>query len=644
MKTFLINFFSSKITFFLAATLLILSLNLTPLILQLRHSPPGRTFALIHNNVQDFFFYQALMNEGANGQWLTSDPYTSETHQPSIIFAYLLWLGKLSKLLGLPYALTYHLTRIILGIFFLFSIFYFLFSIRLPYPRLAFFFFLFAAPFLHKAKYGGNIGWLPYMNWWTGMDPVRRIAYLPHHLFGSLFLVVTIFFLIKYFYKQKTKYLAILILSSLLLAFVHTPSLFIILLTLPPAIGIYYLINNLSEAQRISKAKPKETISECELPKKTVDQVKIGHFAQNYQNQNKTRATEKFVSEDLQKSGKLIRLLVYWLLGLFFLFLMLFQTQRGFPWSQYIAWEKNLQFPLAGELWGAFGILLPFSAIGIVKALLSKRFEYILVASWFVSPLLLIPFAPMLNISNIRLIQGAPYLPLAILAVLGIEFINSKFKIQYDYFAKHSKIFADRIRNFMPTRKFNNKKYVTEKDYQTMPSTALISCEQENFVCKQRRAVLNCWVIGLLFVIFTLPTLSWSIKDQIREYWPVYSNVYLDNRLNQAFAFINQYFPERKVALATFYTGNYLPAFTNTVSYIGHSGYTYNLEKKEVEVTKFFGNKMAPKEAKEFILNNKIALVFQGSEEKPLSNNYLYPTLLEPVYDREGVTLYVPLK
>ena len=145
----LIYLFSSNIIFFLIASATILGLNLTPMIAQFRHTPTGRSFAFIHNNTQDFFFYQALMNEGANGAWLTTNPYTTEAHKPSVIFTYFLWLGKLSKMLNLSYALTYHLVRIILSIFFLFIVYCLLFIIKIPYPKIAFFLFLFAAPFMH---------------------------------------------------------------------------------------------------------------------------------------------------------------------------------------------------------------------------------------------------------------------------------------------------------------------------------------------------------------------------------------------------------------------------------------------------------------------------------------------------------------
>lgn len=310
---------------------------------------------------------------------------------------------------------------------------------------------------------------------------------------------------------------------------------------------------------------------------------------------------------------KIIGLLGYWMIGLLFMLLMLAQTNRGFPWSQYIEWERKLQFPLAGELFGAFGILLPFAILGIINAIRQKRFEYLFTVSWFVTPLLLIPFAQKLNLSNIRLIQGTPYLPLSILAVFGIKAIQEYIQFIID-----------------------NKSKIQNSNDKSNPNVQ----NSKNL----RLSALNLGfflIIGILFLTYTLPTLTWSIKDQIREYWPIYGNVYLDNRLNNAFTFINRNFPSNTLTLSTFYSGNFLPAFTHTTSFIGHFGYTYQIDRKKQLTESFFANKMTEKEAKDFLLDNKITLVYQGPEEKPMYNNYLYPKLLKPVYDREEATLYI---
>ncbi|MBI4991354.1 hypothetical protein HZB96_04650, partial [Candidatus Gottesmanbacteria bacterium] len=569
MKILLIKLFNSKTLFFLITTAIILSLNLIPLIMQFRHSPPGRTFALIHNNAQDFFFYQSLMNEGANGAWLTSDPYTAEPHQSSIIFSYFVWLGKLSNLLNLPYAITYHLARIILSILFLLSIFYFLFSTRLPHPRLTYLLFLFAAPFMHKIADGSTI---PYMNWWTGMDPIRRVAYLPHHMFGGLFLVISIILIIKFFSlyviptgvegspamklhderfldkpapseveglgMTRMKYLLWLIFISALLAFVHTPSLFILLLIIPPALFIYFI-----SYKSILLGNSKHQITNIkQAPNHKYQTPKFGILnIVNYLELGICNLRFPFAG-----------LLVYWFIGLLFLLFMVSQTRNGFPWSQYIDWEKNLQFPLDRELIGAFGLTFPFSILGAWQAVRSKKFEYILITCWLFIPFLFIPIAPKLGISNIRLIQGIPYLPLAILAIMGITILTQD-------------VIPSVARN-LSTCLRNNLAFARDPSTSVGMTRLAQSRDSNNNFINNLFAYL---FIGL-FISFTLPTLKWSLQDQIREYWPIFGNVYLDNRLNNAFAFVNQNFPSRTVTLATFYTGNYLPAFTRTLSFIGH--------------------------------------------------------------------------
>lgn len=513
------------ISFFVILAVTILTLNLIPLIIHIYHAPSDRTFSLIHNNAQDFYFYQSLMNEGAQGAWLTTDPYTTESHTPSIIFSYFLWLGKLGSVLGISHAFMYHLVRIILSLLFLLITYHLLLFIKIPYPRLAFFFFLFAQPFMHGSQ--------PYMYWWTGMDAIRRVAYLPHHMAGNLLLTLLVIFLLRFWETRKKKFFIISLFISFALAFIHPPSLLIILLILPPSVLIYF----------------------------SMHRFEIHQFSW---------------------------LLVYWITGLLVLLFMYLQSGKGFPWSQYIDWEKNLQFPLGRELIGAFGILFPFAVLGATRAFLSKRFDYMFVAFWFFLPILFVPLAPYLSISNIRLVQGAPFVPMAILAVLGIKSLI----------------------NFIHLK--------------TNECTGL----------------LGYWVIGLLFIVFTFPTLSWSLQDQIREFSPIYSNIYLEKKLFPAFRFINQMVKPKTKTIAAFYTGNYLPVFTHTVSFAGHFGYTYNVERKQSEIEKFFKNAMTPQEAKELLVNNGIDLIFQGPEEKPLSNTYLYPEILKVIYDKEGITMY----
>lgn len=548
--------------------LIILGLNITPLVAHIRHAPTGRTFAFIHNNAQDFYFYNALMNEGKGGAWLTYDPYTHEQHRSSIIFSYFLWLGKLAGLFHMPTAVLYHTVRLLFGAATVGAAWILIKRFGIPYPRLTFLFFLFAAPFLHTIPDGDKVITVPFMHWWTGMDPVRRFAYLPHHMVGSFLLITSFLLLTAFVQSKKKKFLLWAGACIPILAFIHTPSLFIILLILPIA-GIIYF-----------------------LPR--------------------------------YKNWYCIGLLVlYWFIGLFSLVFMLSQTGKGFPWSQYIEWEKTLQFPVPQELIGALGILTPFAVLGAARALSSASFPLILSACWLFVPFAFLPLARTLGFSNIRLIQGTPYLPLSILAVLGIKTLeemigiillklykNPKFKVQSSNQVQNPKHLALRHLRLIWHLKF----------------------ELGNF--------LSPIFAFTLFTVATFPTLQWSLKDQVREYWPIFGNIYIDNRLFSAFDFIDKNYPPRTVVLSTFYTGNYLPAYTHISTYLGHFGYTMDTNTKEKETNEFFSGKMPLEKAHALLKRNTITLVFQGPEEKPLFNDKLYPAILKPVYDTQEATIY----
>ncbi|MBI3955507.1 hypothetical protein HY338_03615, partial [Candidatus Gottesmanbacteria bacterium] len=396
----------------------------------------------------------------------------------------------------------------------------------------------------------------PYMYWWTATDPIRRAAYLPHHMLAGILLIIMIMLLLN-FIKNRRPYLVFsAILLSVPLVLVHPPSMLILLITLPASGIVYFLQNN--------------------------KKVKSDYFKLNFQ--------------------IFLYLLLFWAINIILVYVIASQGNSSIIWSKPFNWEKGQQFPLIQELPFAFGILLPLALLGIVKLLRNNKFKDIFLVSWFLFPLLLIPFATQIGISNVRLIQGIPYLTLAILGSYGIIYLEnliSSFKI------------LPVIIKSAGSKKINFN----------FPIVRICVC--------------------VVFIIFTYPTLVWSIKSQIQEYWPIFGNVYLDNRLNNVFAFINNNFPSKTITLSTFYTGNYLPAYTHTTSFIGHDGYTYNMEDKRKLAEKFFTGKMQTEEVKKLIKNNKITLIFQGPEEKPIYNSYLYPSLLQPIYDQNDVTLYV---
>jgi hypothetical protein len=76
-------------------------------------------------NPYDGNSYLAKMLQGGRGEWLFHLPYTSEDHAGAFIYTFYLLLGHFSVLVGLPLIWTYHLARVLGGLFLLLVTYYF---------------------------------------------------------------------------------------------------------------------------------------------------------------------------------------------------------------------------------------------------------------------------------------------------------------------------------------------------------------------------------------------------------------------------------------------------------------------------------------------------------------------------------------
>jgi hypothetical protein len=508
----------------------------------------------MHNNSADYYFYLSLMRQGAAGHWLTTIPFTTESHRASVVFTYFLILGKLAHVFNLSMEVGYLLARIGGSLLFFTSAWMLIKKIKTPYPTFSYLIFLFASPFLRPVTENGVSTITPFLYWWTGIDPIRRASYLPHHMMGGFLLVTLLTVIINFFENKKSSsplrfFLITTILLTLILL-IHTPSLLIFAITISFTIGFFIL-------------------------KKIIRDLK----------ENKVFSLKEIAHRDT--NPKIIQLIV--ILGICLMLMLSFAYYMGLDplWKHALEWEKTLQLPFAQEILGGFGILLPFAIIGSVLALKKNSFPYLLICCWFLLPLLLLPIASIFGISNTRLIQGAPFLPYSILCTIGIEWA-------FNYIVKIKKTLAK-------------------------PMMVLVISA---------------------FLIQSTTTLFWSYKDIIREYWTYYTNIYLDKNLFTAFDFINTNYKPDTIVLSTFYTGNYIPAFSHTKSYVGHFGYTQNLEQKQKEVDAFFSGKLSDKEARDFITSRQITLIFDSEEEKQMHTNPIYPSILKSVYVNSVATIY----
>lgn len=101
---------------------LVLMLSNVPYIVAFGAEGNGKIFSGFIYEVDEPHSYLAKMRQGREGAWLYTNRYTPEPHRPALIFVYYLFLGHVSKWLGLSMLATYHLARVAASIVLLFAV------------------------------------------------------------------------------------------------------------------------------------------------------------------------------------------------------------------------------------------------------------------------------------------------------------------------------------------------------------------------------------------------------------------------------------------------------------------------------------------------------------------------------------------
>ncbi|HEX7542742.1 MAG TPA: hypothetical protein VF385_01530, partial [Patescibacteria group bacterium] len=195
---------------------------------------PGRVNPHWNNWPYDFNYYRSVITQGKNGRITTVDKYTSENQSGKFLRISYIVLGHFSKVFNLDETVAYHIARIFLGVIFIFFI-YLLIKISLKERKsiipLVFLLCLFSAgypdiicqPVCHL---------VPRLWSMTQLDPIRRITFIPHFLYGQIAFIFVLYILLN-----SNKSLKWLITAGLFLGIAgldHPPSLMLIF----PVLGL----------------------------------------------------------------------------------------------------------------------------------------------------------------------------------------------------------------------------------------------------------------------------------------------------------------------------------------------------------------------------------------------------------------------
>lgn len=363
--------------------------SLLPSIYELTRSSdlqPNREFELIHNFPTDYNFYLSRIREGLEGRWTVIEKYTSEPHAGSYIHGMYLVMGKIGAWVRVPWGRAgdiYHVARIVLAFVLLIAIAEFCKKIYLMLaPRFLLLAFLLAVTAsswpklvavvdasivpatlenLFAWRFGG------YMAWWSVMDSLQRITFIPHILVGQILIIVLIGSLTSLRVLRSGRNVLFLGVLAFCLGMIFPPGLIFIYAVM----GIWMV---LFWRKRLSWFIPFGAIVVISLP------------------------------------------------SLFYLGLM----TSMYPWKRLIEVDTIRPLPFNyGEYAKSLGPMLPFGIAGLIVALLTWETALFPAVSWVLAwGVLLGIFAFVPQQSPLRFSEMIPHVPLGVLSAYFLRHLG----------------------------------------------------------------------------------------------------------------------------------------------------------------------------------------------------------------------------
>ncbi len=435
--------------------------SLAPAFYEIVHSDrlqPNREFELVHNFPTDFNFYLSRIRQGIEGRLTVKEQYTSEPHNGSFIHVFYLWLGWLGRWSRVPWhraADVYHMARIVFGGLLLVMIaeyanrqlsgFGFRFSDigRSVFSRsvtgkpktdkhetenrqlrtdnfwavLAFLLAVTASTWpkllslvndqIVPATSANLAGWRfgGYMPWWSVMDSLQRITFIPHLLVGQALILFLIMALSDEATMKKPGNWIFLGVLAFMLGIIFPPGLLFVIVTC----GVSSLFELLMSSHSRERGNPVK--NEPWTPA-FAGVTTIKQWAFHY-------------------SIPRVVVLVLGLPSLIYLSLM----TSFYPWKRLAEFDiiKPLPFQY-GEYLLAVGPILPIGVIGLIAAVMSKDRRMLPAVAWVIAwagLLFIFKFIP--QQSPLRFSEMIPHVPLGVLASYVFYKIYNRYN-NYKYY------------------------------------------------------------------------------------------------------------------------------------------------------------------------------------------------------------------
>src|SRR3989338_322614 len=352
--------------------------------------PPERYFELVHNYMFDYNFYLSRIREGYENRWLVTEKYYNQPHAGSLIQIIYLYLGKFGNLLQVDPSTVYHTARIIFGLsFLLLTAFYCYRLFPSKWSILSFIFTVTAGSWPVLVRAGNFWRFATYMGWWSAIDSLQRITFIPHILYGQIFLLL---FIWKFSGETERSFKPACAgrpLRSLKLLMWGVAG-FSVGIVFPPALLILFTF----------------FVVYCLLE----------FFSSNFSSQ----AVKKWFQ------GEILPKTVILFLSALSLIIMSWQL-RDYPWKALAEFDINHRFIMPYfEYILAYGPFLVFALFGLIQVIRKVERKLFGVVAWIIA--LIIIFAVFEFIpqqSALRFTEGAIHIPIGI---LGAYFIMEAWK------------------------------------------------------------------------------------------------------------------------------------------------------------------------------------------------------------------------
>ncbi|MBI4066263.1 hypothetical protein HY411_00960 [Candidatus Gottesmanbacteria bacterium] len=617
--------------------------SLAPTFYEIAHRdrlPPIREFELVHNFPTDFNFYLSRIRQGIEGRSTLKEQYTSEPHQGSFIHVFYLLLGWLGRWSRVPWERggdVYHVARVVFGGLLLvmigefckrafekrsmnyelgirnktkndflpssyfiirnskFALLSYLLSVTAStWPKLV----SLVNDQIVPATWNNIAGWRlgGYMSWWSVMDSLQRITFIPHLLVGQALILFLIMALSDEATMKKPGNWVFLGILAFVEGIVFPPGLVFVVVTIVVLAMLEFLVDG-----------------------------------------------KKLASQGLALRSWILQKIIPRVvaLGLALPSLVYLQLMTSFyPWKRLAEFDivKPLPFEYA-EYLKAVGPILPIGLVGLVIAIGVRERRMLPSVAWVLAwALLLFVFQFIPQQSPLRFSEMIPHIPLGVLSAYLFGkwiFAISKFENRYRKTKEESRNIS-----------FSNFHFP-------------ISITNFHFLYSEFRIFLHRMLLGLsiaapmVIIVVGLGVMysSWLwqrdfIDHKMRATYPlVPTGSYVMYPLKDfiaAMKFLQDATSRQTAILSETTAGNYLPVYSGNTVYVGHAN-TVRAEEKEAIVKQFFSGRMNMDEARASLTRENLRWIFFGPQEKEDGGvgdlGKVYPFLME-AYKNAFVTVY----